>query len=230
MRWPSSRCWKAAGCSASSWLYYDRPHVVHARRDRPRRSPSPGMLGFSVERVQRRRARRSSSRPSSNPRTTPSSARISTASSTWNRGAERLFGYTAEEAIGKPVTMLIPPDRLDEEPGILARIRSGERVDHYETIRRRKDGSLVDISLTVSPIRDATGRIVGASKIARDITDAEAAEAKLRDERAPPAGTARRHSGRDLHDRRRRQDHLFQPGGGRARRPHARRSAATNGA
>ncbi len=88
----------------------------------------------------------------------------------WNRGAERLFGYTADEAIGQPVTLLIPPDRLAEEPGILERIRRGERVAHYETVRRRKDGTLVDISLSVSPIRDAEGRIVGAAKIAHDIT------------------------------------------------------------
>ena len=74
---------------------------------------------------------------------------------TWNRGAERLFGYKAAEVIGRPITILIPPDRLDEEPGILARIRRGERVDHYETVRRHKDGSLIDISLTVSPTRDA---------------------------------------------------------------------------
>lgn len=89
----------------------------------------------------------------------------------WNRGAERLFGYTAEEVIGKPVTILIPPDRQDEEPAILDRMRHGELVDHYETVRRRRDGSLVDISLTVSPIKNAEGKIVGASKIARDITD-----------------------------------------------------------
>ncbi len=89
---------------------------------------------------------------------------------TWNGGAERLFGYRADEVIGKPVTILMPPERLNEEPGILARVRKGQRVDHYETIRRKKDGTLVDISLTVSPICDATGTIVGASKIARDIT------------------------------------------------------------
>jgi PAS domain S-box-containing protein len=88
----------------------------------------------------------------------------------WNRGAERLFGYTAEEAIGKPGTVLIPEDHLDEEPEILARIRRGESVEHYETVRRRKDGTLLDISLTVSPLRDETGRIIGASKVARDIT------------------------------------------------------------
>jgi PAS domain S-box-containing protein len=100
---------------------------------------------------------------------------------TWNLGAERLFGYTAEEAIGKPITILIPPDRLDEEPEILRRIHRGERIDHFETIRQRKDGRTLDISLTISPIRDATGRIVGASKIARDITERKLAEEKLRD-------------------------------------------------
>ena len=76
----------------------------------------------------------------------------------WNKGAERLFGYTAKEAVGKSVTMLIPADRQDEEPAILDRIRRGERTDHYETVRQRKDGSLIDISLTVSPIRTAQGR------------------------------------------------------------------------
>jgi PAS domain S-box-containing protein len=89
----------------------------------------------------------------------------------WNQGAERLFGYTAEEMIGKPVMLLIPEERQDEEPAILARIRKGEMIEHYETIRRRKDGSLVEISLTVSPLRDGQGNIVGASKIARDITE-----------------------------------------------------------
>ena len=100
---------------------------------------------------------------------------------TWNPGAERLFGYTASEAIGQPVTILFPPGLEDEEPGILARIRRGERIHHYETVRRHKDGSLLDISLTVSPVRDGTGRIVGASKIARDITDRKEAERKLRE-------------------------------------------------
>ncbi|WP_225668891.1 PAS domain S-box protein [Bradyrhizobium hereditatis] len=98
---------------------------------------------------------------------------------TWNSGAERLFGYSAGEVIGKPVTILFPPGREDEEPGILARIRRGERTHHYETVRRHKDGSLLDISLTVSPVRDGTGNIVGASKIARDITDRKQAERKL---------------------------------------------------
>jgi PAS domain S-box-containing protein len=96
----------------------------------------------------------------------------------WNRGAQRLFGYSAEEVVGKPVTILMPADRVDEEPLILGRIRRGERVDHYETVRKRKDGSLVDISLTVSPIRDLEGNVVGASKIARDISERKRAQAQ----------------------------------------------------
>lgn len=96
----------------------------------------------------------------------------------WNRGAERLFGYKAEEAIGKPITILIPHDRQDEEHEILGRIRGGERIDHYETVRRHKDGSLLDISLTVSPLKNSEGRIIGASKIARDITDRRRAQEK----------------------------------------------------
>jgi PAS domain S-box-containing protein len=94
----------------------------------------------------------------------------------WNPGAERLFGYTAEEVIGKPITLLIPTDRHDEESEILSRVRRGQRVDHYETVRQRKDGSLVDISLTVSPVKNAEGRIIGASKIARDITERKRAQ------------------------------------------------------
>lgn len=99
----------------------------------------------------------------------------------WNRGAESIFGYTAEEAIGQPVTILIPEDRANEEPSILRRIRAGEKIDHYETIRRRKDGTLLNISLTVSPIVNATGQVVGASKIARDITERKHAEVRLQE-------------------------------------------------
>jgi PAS domain S-box-containing protein len=102
--------------------------------------------------------------------------------STWNPGAERIFGYAAHETLGQPITMLIPDDFLDEEPSILERLRRGERIDHYETIRRRKDGSLMNVSLTVSPIKDATGRIVGASKIARDITRQKRAEEVIREQ------------------------------------------------
>ncbi|HEY9282801.1 MAG TPA: PAS domain S-box protein [Pyrinomonadaceae bacterium] len=98
----------------------------------------------------------------------------------WNRGAERIFGYTAREAVGRPVSILIPADRPDEEPAILARLRSGERISHYETVRVRKDGSRVDVSLAVSPIKGPDGRIIGAAKIARDISDRRRAEEKLR--------------------------------------------------
>jgi PAS domain S-box-containing protein len=90
---------------------------------------------------------------------------------TWNRGAELLFGYVADEVIGKSITILIPPERLHEEDVILKRLRCGDRIDRYETVRRRKDGSLIDVSLTISPVRDEEGNIVGASKIARDITE-----------------------------------------------------------
>jgi PAS domain S-box-containing protein len=89
----------------------------------------------------------------------------------WNRAAERIFGHTAAEAIGQPITIVIPEERQDEERDILTRIRRGERIDHFETVRQRKDGSLIVVSLTVSPVKDAGGKIVGASKIARDITE-----------------------------------------------------------
>jgi PAS domain S-box-containing protein len=98
----------------------------------------------------------------------------------WNRGAEQLFGYSAEEMIGQPVAILIPADHADEEPEILRRIRRGDKVEYYETVRQRKDGRLIDISLTVSPIHDRTGRVIGASKIARDISRQKQLENDLR--------------------------------------------------
>lgn len=100
--------------------------------------------------------------------------------SSWNKGAEQVFGYTASEVVGKSITILIPVDRLDEEPAILRRIRSGRSVEHYETVRRRKDGQLIDISVTVSPIKDDAGTVIGASKIARDITDHKKAQEEIR--------------------------------------------------
>ena len=100
---------------------------------------------------------------------------------TWNEAAQRLFGYTADEAVGRPITLIIPPDRLVEEGRILEQLRRGERLEHYETIRQTRDGRRIDISLTVSPIRDATGRIVGASKVARDITARKRAADQLRE-------------------------------------------------
>jgi PAS domain S-box-containing protein len=100
---------------------------------------------------------------------------------TWNAGAERLFGYSADEAIGQPITLVIPPDRHEEEKSILARLRLGERLEHFETVRVTKDGRRIDVSLTVSPLRDASGHVYGASKVARDITQRKQAEAALRD-------------------------------------------------
>ena len=99
---------------------------------------------------------------------------------TWNKAAERIYGYQAAEIIGRSVSLLIPPDRPDEMAEILDRIRIGDRVDHYETTRRRKDGATIAISLTVSPIHDADGRVVGASSIARDITERERVQEQLR--------------------------------------------------
>ena len=89
----------------------------------------------------------------------------------WNTGAERVFGYSASEAIGQPVTLVIPRDRQSEEGDILTRIRRGQRIDHFETVRQRKQGGRIEVSLTVSPIKDAYGNIFGAAKIARDITE-----------------------------------------------------------
>ena len=97
----------------------------------------------------------------------------------WNPGAQRLFGYSAEEAVGQPMALLVPPDRAQEELDILARIATGESVDHFETVRRHQTGTLIDVSVTISPIRDAEGRIIGASKIARDITERKHAQTRL---------------------------------------------------
>ena len=100
---------------------------------------------------------------------------------TWNGGAERIFGYKAEEAIGKNITIIIPFDRRSEETEILRRVRSGERVDHFETVRMRKDGTTLDVSVTISPLRDPMGRVIGASKVARDISKQKRAEEELRE-------------------------------------------------
>jgi len=98
---------------------------------------------------------------------------------TWNASAERVFGYTAAEAIGRPITIIIPPDRQDEELEILSRIRAGERVEHFETVRLRKDGQHIHVSLSISPVVDESGKVVGASKTARDVTDRKKAEEKI---------------------------------------------------
>ncbi len=98
----------------------------------------------------------------------------------WNRGAERIYGYTAEEIIGQPVSVLVPADMPDEIPSIMKRIRAGESVDHYETVRKHKDGTLLYVAITISPIRNRHGDVVGASTIARDITSRRLAEEALR--------------------------------------------------
>ena len=98
----------------------------------------------------------------------------------WNKGAERLYGYTAEEVVGKPLSILIPPDHPDELPAIMEQLKRGERIEHFETKRLRKDGSQVDVSVTISPVKRADGKIIGASKIARDITARKRAEQTTR--------------------------------------------------
>jgi PAS domain S-box-containing protein len=99
----------------------------------------------------------------------------------WNTGAERLFGYTIQEAVGQHISFIVPLDRRDEEAAILERLRGGQRVEHFETVRVRKDGTTIDISLTISPVIDSTGKIVGASKIARDITQRKQVDRALRE-------------------------------------------------
>jgi PAS domain S-box-containing protein len=109
----------------------------------------------------------------------------------WNTGAQRIFGYAAEEAVGRPITILIPSDRLDEESQIIERLRRGKSVHHFETVRLRKDGRQIDVSLTISPIKDANGQIIGVSKIARDITDRKRAAEALRQAEADLAHVSR---------------------------------------
>jgi PAS domain S-box-containing protein len=151
-------------------IYYEAPHVFHdAEIDLA--VAIARHLGFGVERM---RADQSSRLLAAIVGTTDDaivSKDLNGIVTSWNRGAERTFGYTANEMIGRPIMTLIPPDRHNEEVEILARIRRGERVEHYETVRQRKDGSLVDVSLCISPVKDAVGNVVGASKIARDISE-----------------------------------------------------------
>ena len=123
----------------------------------------------------------------------------------WNKGAEQVFGYTAEEAVGRHITLIIPPDRQEEETGILARLRRGERIDHFETVRVRKDGSMLDISLTISPVKDAAGRVIGASKVARDISRRKEAEKAIKEKELSSRllklqDEERRRIARELHD------------------------------
>ena len=98
----------------------------------------------------------------------------------WNAGAERIFGYSSQEMVERPITTLIPEDRLYEERDIIEKVSRGERIDHFETVRRRKDGTLIDVSVTISPLRNSEGRVVGASKIARDVTHRKRTEEEIR--------------------------------------------------
>ncbi len=111
---------------------------------------------------------------------------------TWNHGAEKLFGYLSDEIVGKPITIIIPPELQDDEPRFLERIRRGERIEHFETVRRRKDGSSVDISLTVSPIHDAYEHVIGAAKIARNISDRKLLEKQISEQAEALASESRR--------------------------------------
>src|ERR1700761_3655939 len=97
----------------------------------------------------------------------------------WNRGAEAIFGYRADEIIGQPITLIVPPERLAESAEILDRIRGGQRIEHFETKRRRKDGTVIDVSVTISPVYDSEGRLCGASKVARDVSGARRAQMAL---------------------------------------------------
>jgi PAS domain S-box-containing protein len=160
--------------------YYDAPHVV-TEAEIDVALTLARQLGFGLERMKAERAAQHLAAIVESSADAIISKNLEGIILTWNDGAERIFGYKAHEAIGRPIGILIPPDRQDEEPRILARIRAGERVEHFETIRRRKDGRPIDISLTISPIRDESGRITGASKIARDITERKEAELKLRE-------------------------------------------------
>ena len=142
-------------------------------------------LGFSIQRIrseeERRRAEHASRLLAAIVETSDDaivSKDLNGIVTSWNKGAERIFGYTAREMIGKPITTLIPADLVNTEPRILERIRRGERIDHYETVRQRKDGSLIDVSLSVSPVMDGSGKVVGASKIVRDITERKQAQAR----------------------------------------------------
>ncbi|MGE3930472.1 MAG: sensor histidine kinase, partial [Hyphomonadaceae bacterium] len=155
--------------------YYDEPHAFEAREIDLALNISR-QLGFSVHRRSAEDVRQKLISIVENSDDAIISKNLDGVIVSWNKGAERVFGYTAEEIVGKPVTTLMPPELQGEEPGILRRIRSGERIEHYETIRVRKDGVRIYISLTVSPVKDGAGNIVGAAKIARDITERRRSE------------------------------------------------------
>lgn len=166
-------------------IYHDEPHAF-STDERELALTVARQLGFAIERERGRDYRRRAEQAEElreqlisiveNSEDAIVSKDLNGVIVSWNKGAERLFGYAPEEVIGQSITMLIPPEHLNEEPNILERIRRGERIEHYETVRRRKDGATIHISLTVSPVKDAQGKIVGASKVARNITERKRAD------------------------------------------------------
>ena len=150
--------------------YYDAPHTF-SDAEIALGFQIAQQLGFSIERQRADKARATLAAIVTSSVDAMISKDLNGVISSWNTGAEKIFGYTAEEAVGQSIALIIPPDRLTEGETTLGRVRLGENVDHLETVRRRKDGTLVDVSITVSPIRDARGLIVGASEIGRDIAD-----------------------------------------------------------
>ena len=164
--------------------YYGAPHVF-GQAEIDLAITIARQLGFSTQRIrsedERRRGEHASRLFASIVETSDDaivSKDLNGIVTSWNKGAAHIFGYAPEEMIGKPIITLIPPDLHDEETRIIERIRRGEGTDHYETVRRRKDGGLIDVSLSVSPVMDGSGKVVGASKIVRDITERKQAQAR----------------------------------------------------
>jgi PAS domain S-box-containing protein len=158
--------------------YYDSPHQFSAEEISLALTLA-GQIGFAVDRKRAEETRGRLAAIVESSEDSIISIDLDGVITSWNRSAERLFGYTMAEAVGRPVAIIFPGDRLEEEPRILSRIRNRQTMDHYETVRLHKDGTLLDISLSVSPILDAHGTIVGAAKIARDMSDRKRAEQEL---------------------------------------------------
>jgi PAS domain S-box-containing protein len=158
-------------------MYYEAPHVFD-RAELDVAITIARHLGFNVERMRADQGSRLLAAIVETSNDAIVSKDLNGIVTSWNRGAEQTFGYTADEMIGRPIMTLIPPDCHGEEVQIIERIRRGEAVEQYETVRQRKDGTVVDISLTVSPVRDAAGKVVGASKIAHDISEKRRSQAR----------------------------------------------------
>ncbi|HWB45231.1 MAG TPA: PAS domain S-box protein [Hyphomicrobiaceae bacterium] len=164
--------------------YYSRPHL-YVQQEVNLALTIARQVGFALERLRAERERQRAAEANARLGAIVESSDDAIVSkdvngivTSWNKGAQRVFGYTAEEMVGKSILTLIPADRYNEETEILNRIRAGQRVDHYETVRQHKDGRLIHVSLAVSPVMDSNGVVVGASKIARDITERKEAEAR----------------------------------------------------